>query len=86
MTDRISAERCRGTKIDPETSNTIVTPQRDSCTQDSNTASIAIAFTYEEEHSYQNPGKSCQRSYTAIAWRACHISEEGATDITYLKF
>jgi len=81
MTDRITAERCRGTKIDFETSITIVTAQRDPSTQDSYAGSITIAFTHEEEHSYQNPGKSCQRSYTAIAWRACHISEEGATDI-----
>jgi len=84
MTDRISAERCRGTKIDFETSNTIVTTQRDPSTKASDSGSITIAFTYEEEHSYQNPGKSCQRSDTTLAWRTCRIAQEGTSDIAYI--
>jgi len=84
MTDRLPAERRRGTKIDPETSNTTVATQRDPSTQDSYAGFITIAFTYEKEHSYQNPGKSCQRSCTAIAWRTGHISQKGATDSAYV--
>jgi len=84
MTDKISPERCRGTKIDSEASDTIVTTQGDPSTQDRYTATFSVAFAYEEEHSHQNSGQSSQGSHTTIAWRACHITEKGASDIAYI--